>query len=189
MRPNLFMNEEIKSEVTYTIEDFERQFVYMKNRNIFLKYIIFLPIIFFSVILLFFYILDPNKFSAAFSQPKNYMVFVIAFLIVGIWWFFRRNKMSFFQKRTIIKQLNTTPALSAPQIITFDDTGMYGENEFASGLLKWNAMVEVTETENDFYFFKSPKFAQFAPKRFFSDEQIARIRELARKHLGEKAKF
>jgi len=183
------MNEEIKSEVTYTIEDFERQFAYMKNRNIFLKYLIFLPILFFSAVLLFFYFLDPNKFLAAFSQPKNYMIFVAAFLIVGVWWFFGRNKMSYFQRRTLIKQLNTTPAFSVPQIVTFDDAGLSGENEFLSGVLKWHAIVEVTETKDDFYFFKSPKFAQFVPKRFFTDEQIDGIKQLAKKHLGEKVKF
>ncbi len=183
------MNEEIKSEVTYTIEDFERHYVYMKNRSIFVKYVIFLPLLIFIPVFLFFYFLDPNKFSAAFSQPKNYTIFPLAFLIVGSWWFFTRNKMSFFQKRTLTKQLNTTPSLSVPQTITFDHVGMYGENEFVSGLLKWNAMVEATETEDNFCFFNSPKFAQFVPKRFFSDEQIARIKDLAKRHLGEKAKF
>ena len=183
------MDEQIQSEVTYTFEDFERHYFYMRNRNIWLKYIILLPLILFIPIFLFLYLLDSNKFFTEFSKPEKYSVFIIAYLIVGIIWFLKRNKMSYFQRNSLKKQIDSSPALSVPQIISFDEEGFHGENQFGSGHIYWNVMVEATETEEDFYFFRTPKFAQFVPKRFFTNEQLVQIRELAKINLGDKANF
>ncbi len=182
------MNGKIQSEVTYTVADFERHYLYLNNRNSLLKYLLLLVFLIVILIFIILLLLNPFKFLAVFSQPKNYLVFVFVFLILGFLWLIRRNKLGFFQKRNLAKQINSSPVLSKPQIITLDEEGFSGENEFGSGNLRWNAMIEVTETEEDFYFFRSPKFAQFVPKRFFTNEQIAQIRELAKRNLGDKAK-
>ncbi len=182
------MCDELGARVTYTPEDFVRNSKYIQSRQGLLKYSFFIAVGVVVCILLFFYILDPARFVQTFSQPKNFSVFIIALLIVGSWGFFKQKTSGFFLKRKFEKQIKSSPALGEPQFILFDEDGMYGTNQFGSGQTKWQGMNEVTETEEDFFFFTSKNFAQFVPKRFFKEKQINQIRELAKKHLSEKAK-
>ena len=183
------MSDELGARITYTPEDFVRNSKYIQSRQGLFKYSFFIAVAVLICILLFFYILNPTRFVQTFSQPKNFSVFIFALLIVGGWWFLNQKTSGFLLKRKFEKQLKSSPALSEPQFVLFDEEGMYGTNHFGSGQTKWQGMNEVTETEEDFFFFTSKNFAQFVPKRFFKAEQINQIRELAKRHLSEKAKF
>jgi len=181
------MSDELGARVTYTPEDFVRSVRYIQSRQGLLNRPFSIAVFVIICILLFFYIFNPAQFAQSFSQPKNFLVFVFAFLIVGVWWFLKQN--TFFLKRKFEKQIKSSPALSEPQFILFDEEGIYGTSQFGSGQTKWQAMIEAAETEDDFFFFTSKNFAQFVPKRFFKEEQADQIRELVKRHIGEKARF
>ena len=84
--------------------------------------------------------------------------------------------------------MKSSPALQQPQRITFDEDGIEGETILSSGQVKWEAIIEATESEQDFYFFTSKKFAYFVPKLAFENkDDLEALRELAIKRLGEKA--
>ena len=183
------MNEIVEAKVTYTPEDFMRHAAFMQSRNELAKYTIFIALAIFACIFLFLYLGNPAQFLTAFAKPQTVLIFVTAGLILTVIFLLKKYTSKFFLRRSLEKQIKSTPALSAPQHFSFDDEGFYATNEFASGQLNWQAMVEMIETEEDFYFFMSKNFARFVPKRFFSDEQLNQIRELAKGKLGDKAKF
>jgi hypothetical protein len=183
------MNEIVEARVTYTPEDFMRHAAFMQSRIGLAKKVVFFTLAIFASIFLFLYFANSAKFITAFAKPQNILIFVTAgLLVIGIF-ILKKYTSKFFLRRSLEKQIKSTPALSVPQHFSFDDEGFYGTNEFASGQLNWQAMVEMVETEEDFYFFMSKNFARFVPKRFFSDEQLNQIRELAKRNLGDKAKF
>jgi len=189
-RPNFsIMSESVEARFTYTSDDFVRHAEFMRSRNFIAKYAVFIAFSILGCILLFFYLLNPAKFTTAFNKPQNILVFVIPILLLTAWWFLRNKLPRFFLKRSIEKQINSTPALQVPQFVSFDEEGLYATNQFGSGQTKWEAIIETVETEEDFFFFTTNKFAQFVPKRFFSAEQLKQIKKLAKTNLGERAKF
>ena len=183
------MNEIIEERITYTPDDYVRNVKYIQSRQVLYKYSLLIPIVVIICMLLFVYILEPNKFWANFLQADKVLVFVIPILLIGIWWILRRYSPNFLLKRQIENQFKSSLALREPQYISFDEKGLYGTNQFGSGQTNWEAMIEATETEDDFFFFTTKKFAQFIPKRFFTEEQIIQIRNLTQRKLGNKAKF
>jgi hypothetical protein len=183
------MTKEIEGKITYTPEDFVRNVKYIQSRQILYKYSLLIPIILLICMLLFVYTLDPAKFRANFLQPDKILVFGIPISLMGIWWILRKYSPSFLLKRQIENQFKSSPALRETQYISFDEKGLYGTSQFGSGQTNWEAIIEATETEDDFFFFTTKKFAQFIPKRFFTEEQINQIRELAKRKLDNKAMF
>lgn len=183
------MNEVVEAKITYTPEDFLRHAAFMQSRNRLAKYTIPLALGIFACIFLFLYFLNGEKFLTTFAKPQNFMIFVTAGLILTIFLLLKKYTSKFFLRRSLEKQIRSTPSLSEPQHFTLDDEGFTATNQFGSGQLNWQAMVEMVETEEDFFFFMSKNFARFVPKRFFSNEQLTQIRELAKKNLGDKAKL
>lgn len=162
------MSEKIEAEIIYTIDDYARALKYIQNRQFLVKYL--LPFMFsiFAVVLFFNYLSNPAKFTATFLQPASILIVIIAFTIISLWHFYRKNKPGFLLKRQIAGQFKSSPALREPKIISLDDTGIFGGSNLGESQTKWEAFIEATETKNDFFFFTSNKFAQFIPKRFFS---------------------
>jgi hypothetical protein len=183
------MSETVEGQVTYTADDFVRHTTYMQNRNFIVRNAVFFALTVFGCILLFFYLLNPAKFTITFTKPQNILVLVIPTLLLIAWWFLKKKSPRFLLRRGFEKQINSSPALRDSQFIIFDDEGLYATSRLGSGQTKWDAMVEVTETEEDFLFFTTNKFAQFVPKRFFTDEQLDQIKNIAKRNLGERAKF
>lgn len=183
------MSETVEARITYAPDDFVRHAEFMRSRNPLAKYSVFIALGVIACALLFVYLLDPAKFLTTFTKPQNIPVFVIPVFLLIAWWFLEKNVTRFFLKRNLEKQINSTPTLSVPQLVSFDDEGLFATNQFGSGQTKWEAIIETVETEEDFFFFTTNKFAQFVPKRFFNAEQINQIKGLAKNNLGEKAKF
>jgi hypothetical protein len=183
------MSEVVESKVIYTPEDFIRHTKYIQKRQFLFRYSALLTVAVFACILLFVYLINPSNFTAAFSKPRNILVLAVPMVFLAAWTLLKRNSPGFLLKRNLKKQFESSPALREMQFLSIDEEGLYGTNQFGSGQTKWEAMVEVTETEDDFFFFTSGKFAQFVPKRFFTPEQQNQIRDLAKRKLGERAKF
>lgn len=68
-------------------------------------------------------------------------------------------------------------------------TKQHNHSNLTSGETKWGAIIEANETDYDFFFFVSNKVAILVPKRVLAVEQINLLRDLAKKNLGDRAKF
>ncbi|MCU1290955.1 MAG: YcxB-like protein [Acidobacteria bacterium] len=181
------MINQIEAKISYTPDDFVRNIKYIQSRRFLYKYSIFAPVLVTVCMLLYVYVLDPVKFTANLMQPEKSVVFIVPTLLMGFWWLARKYSPNFLLKRQIESQFKSSPVLSEIQFISFDEKGFYAANQFGSGQTNWQAIIEATETEDDFFFFTTKQFAQFFPKRCFTEEQINQIRQLATRKLGEKA--
>jgi hypothetical protein len=136
----------------------------------------------------FFFLLNPlnvNQLPTRYIVITSFPILALSFLLISVKYFSNP-----FLKWNMKKQYESSPLLKEPQTISFDDEGINGETYLSSGLTKWAAIIEATETKDDFFFFISNKYAMFTPKRAFSDEdQIEQVRELAKEKLGDKAKM
>jgi hypothetical protein len=185
------MNQKIELRIKYTAEDYARGLRYIQQRSFLVKFIFFVPLMVIFVTLLVLFLKDPQNFINAFSRVEGFLPILLAIgILYPIIYYFRRNKTSFIVRKQYEKQIKSSPALQAERNVIFDDEGLTGNYDFGSGKISWNAFIEATETDDDFYFFTAKKQAQFVPKRVFEDEfQINLLRGLARVKLGERAKF
>lgn len=186
------MRKEIKIEIQYTIEDYVRALSFIqkqiRQRSFYYKYESFISVIIvFSTFVIGIYLLANDK------KTINYFsVFIIAFgsaLLFGFLIYLVKKIQPFFLKRSISKQFKSSIILNKSQIMSLNEEGVEGQNSLGSNKIKWEAFLEATETKDDFFFFTTNKFAQFIPKRFFTEEQIKQVREIVKEKLGDKAKF
>lgn len=122
------------------------------------------------------------------SPYYTIVTFAPIFVIVGVFLFLKYFPNPFL-RWSVQKQFKSSPLLRESQQISFDEVGIRGQTNLSAGETRWLAIIEGTETKDDFFFFTSSKIAMFFPKDGLTVEQIDKIRELAMRNLGEKAKF
>jgi L-lactate permease len=92
-------------------------------------------------------------------------------------------------RRIIRRQLKSNPSAQSPQIYNISDAGISMTGALHNLDLKWEAIVKVLESKQDFFLYISKGVAYFLPKQAFaSGEQEAELRGILRSKLGEKAK-
>jgi hypothetical protein len=182
------MNEEIKLEIQYTVDDYVRGSSFVLNRQFIFKYgsliVLCIPV----VIYIFSYLNNPEGFSRL--TLKTALISFAPVLALCFLFLFLKFFSNPFLKWNLKRQFNSSPLLRATQEITFDEVGVKGETNLSSAVTKWDAVVEAAETDEDFFFFVSNKKALFIPKRGFeSTLEQDRLRALAKRKLAEKAKL
>lgn len=183
------MNEEINLEIQYTVDDYVRGVSFVQNRQFINKYGFAIAPLLLFLFGGFIFALKMQKESVVTSIISS-LPFFVAALIVFLVLLLLRKFPNPILKWNIKRQFRSSPLLNEPQRISFDEEGINGETYLSSGLTKWAAIIEATETKDDLFFFTSNKFAMFVPKRaFVNEEQINQVRQLAKESLGEKAKF
>jgi hypothetical protein len=183
------MSEQVIVNFTYSVDDYVRALLFIRRRNPILRYIYLLPLILIVVLLLWLYLLNPNQVSSTFSSPGKIIPILIGpGITIPILYLLSRRKTNFLMKWQIRKQMESSPAMRQPQRLMFDNDGLDGQTILSSGHVRWDAIIEATESEDDFYFFTSKKIAMFVPKRSFEtiEEQNA-VRRIAALNLLEKA--
>jgi hypothetical protein len=185
------MNEKIIISFLLTAEDYARALRYIQRRSFLVRYSFLLPLLVIFGMLLFLFIRNPQKTVYVFSRPQGFLPFVLAaIIIIPLFYFFNQSKYSSVVKKRFERQIKSSPALQTERTFVFDEDGMIGQSLLASGEVEWNAFIEAAESEDYFYFFTSPKVAQFIPKRAFESEaEQNRLRELVKRKLGDRAKF
>ena len=90
----------------------------------------------------------------------------------------------------VSRQINSSPAAQQTQRVLFDEDGIETQSLLGHSEAKWDVVIEAVESKADFFFYTSKNIAMFIPKRcFLSEGQQNQLRELARRKLGDKAKF
>ena len=181
------MNE-IEIEAEYTVDDYARALTYIQNRTFNFKFLLNFALIafplFLAILFLAAYTLDPLE------TIELIKVNVMYFLIFAVILVLLKYLPDLILKWTLKRQFNSSPVLREPQTIVISDEGIYGKTILSAGENKWGAIIEAVETDKDFYFFISNKFATFIPKHFLKDEfELASLRRIVRDNLGEKAKL
>ena len=186
------MNERIEIKVNYTADDYARGLRYIQKRSFLFFLPLLLPLIVISGFSLILFLSNPQNFYRAFSKPEGFLPVLIPIVILLPFFYFLklRKKSSFLIRKQYERQIKSSPALQETKTIIFDEKGLKGQQNLGSGETSWDAFIEATETEDDFYFFTAKKTAQFIPKRTFESEfQQHQLRDLAKRKLGDKAKF
>lgn len=185
------MTEKIEAEITYTIDEYARALLFIQRRQFLVRYyFVLIPIMILLVSYFVFTLMgdSPHLMSAATFIFYAITTGIFA-LGCGIFIFTTRNSPNFFLKANLRRQFDSSPALQAPKIVTFDDEGMAGASDLGGGITKWEAFTEAAETEALFLFFTSNKFAHFVPKRAFTLQQQEQIRNLTKMKMGDKSKM
>lgn len=181
------MDELIELEVKYSVDDFVRGFTFIQSRQLLSKYA-FLIVPFILLVSILFVVLLNSKNS---NQPLSKVILIVLVPTFSVFILFLLIKYlpNPFLKWNLRRQFKSSPILKEKQQISFDESGIKGRTDLSAGETKWKAIIEATETEDDFFFFTSNKFALFVPKRVFTLEQLIHIRDLAKRNLGDRAKF
>lgn len=87
------------------------------------------------------------------------------------------------------RMYNASPLFRELYTIRFAGTGIDSASESLSSEVKWEAIVDTAETDDDFYFFLGPHHPLFIPKRVFSAQQQLDLRLLAEDRLGPRYNF
>jgi hypothetical protein len=181
------MIEPITINVTYSADDYARGSLFMARRSWWIRYLYIVVLAFiwalYGIGLLF------AGDGGRETLQKNLVVFVIASILLIIFGVVSsRRKTTSALRRRFQKQIDSSPALQESRVLTFDEKGLSAQQSLGSGDISWDAVIEVVETPDDFFFFTASKFAQFIPKTAFShvnDEQ--RLRDFLRDRFGSKA--
>jgi hypothetical protein len=171
-------------EISYEIGDYTRALNYIRGRSFIFKYWLFFPLLFFSLLGVFWFLVAPSDFGAIFAIFWGGIILTVYLFYIRYF-----GNSDPFLERTIRKQFETSPLLKEPQSIFIDESGIGGSSTISQGITKWGAFIEAVETKEDFFFFTSKKFAIFIPKRVLSDADQYSLREVARNNMGQKVKF
>jgi hypothetical protein len=189
LRKKIFkMAEKIELEIKYMVDDYVRSMDFMQRRFFIFKYFPYLIVIVAVGFALFHLFSAPTfEYGLTILLTSAVTIPILLMLAVGLWSMFLPNPLL---KWNIARQMKSSPALQQNNTFSFDENGVRWAGHLGSGEIKWDAVVESVETKNDFFFFTSNRFAHFVPKRAFTNqEQINALRDLAKRNLGDKAKF
>jgi hypothetical protein len=184
------MDEKLFLHVKYSARDYARVSGFMKQQKFLNKYsFIFMFVGVFVTIAAFTFMLADDKSSI------NYLGLITVSLLPalalgGLIYFLEQFLSPALMKRSVAKQIKSSPALNEEQAICFSTEGIEISGELFSQKIKWEAIIKAIESETDFIFYTTRDSGKFFPKTAFVSETDANfIRCLARAKLGDKAEI
>lgn len=98
--------------------------------------------------------------------------------------------MPMYEDWNVRRQVKNTPAAEGLFTCTFSNEGLHLVGSLEEFEWKWEALVRVVESDEDFHFYGSESFVKFLPKRaFISDSQQNQLRMLLKTRIGHKAQL
>lgn len=166
----------ITVEVTYSEADYARALRFMSRRQIrIFNCMIVIGAVVFALLL---YRADPAAFHW-WAMP--------AIAGLGIF-FFGLIRLS--HRWGIGRQLKSMPSAQGPHLWEISDDGIKATGPLSSVDMKWQAILRVRESKDDFLFYTATRFSRFLPKRVFAnEEEIGDLRRLIIEKLGPKAEL
>lgn len=113
----------------------------------------------------------------------------LLFLIIIIPIAYALKDFSYFSERFIKKHYDSTKLLQETYKICFDNDGINSESNSFTNTLRWNAVTEAVQTDEDLHFFIGRNASLFIPNRVFTDEKQNEVKNLSKMKLGDKATF
>ena len=169
----------ITAVVSYEPEDYVRAGKTMRGRRPLYGYLVVWAGVAFFVVLQ----------NLRTSGIVDWLVVFLAVLFCGVMVPASVAAFREIERIRIKRQLNSSKLAEGSYTYVFDEQGFSIGGELAQSELKWAAIIKAVETEKDFYFYTSKKFAQIVPKRAFaSQSDIDQVRQLTGSALGERAR-
>ena len=180
------MNEKIEIEVKYSDDEYVRGMIFSQRKNSFQKYN-FLIIVASGLIGFFgvYYFIHKGQISLDSDLLLKFLLTLI--IVIPIAYFLK--DFSSISEKILKKQYYSTALLQEKYKISLDAEGIHSESNSFANKLRWNAVIEAVQTDEDFHFFIAHNASLFIPKRVFTDGQQNEIKNLAKIKLGDKAKF
>lgn len=118
---------------------------------------------------------------------RPYLLIMVAIFLVALAW-------PFVQRRRLHGLFANTPSFQGPQTYRLGEENLELSTPLAQSHVRWDALVEVAETEEFFLFYFSKKRAYYLPKVAVGGpedqeklRQVIEARVGARAHVGEAA--
>jgi len=181
------MNEKVEVNIRYSVDDYVRGCSFTQNRSsLFYKYEFFV-IGFMSFVGFVIFHLIFTKTENEWNTSDFTKLIIGLMIAIPVGYLFK--DFHFLTEYSLKKQYESSPLLREESRISFSTNGIETESASLTNKISWSAITEFEDTEEDFFFFFSPKAALFIPKRVFTVEQQNEIRNLVKIHLGDKAKL
>lgn len=181
------MNDRLDLEIQYSIDDYVRSLTFIQSRQFIVKYGFIIVPFAMMFLLLVLFLSNPDSFKQV-SLYYSIITFAPVLMIVVLFLLLKYFPNPIL-RWNVRKQFESSPILREKQRISIDEVGIKGQTQLSAGETKWSAIIEATESKDDFFFFISNKFAMFVPKHKLTSEQKALIYDISKRNLGEKAKF
>lgn len=174
-------------DIKYTAEDYARGALFMARRKWYVRYLYAIPIATMWITYCFAMILASESGRSALS--RNLLIVVLVTVFIGIAGYYNSKKRSYRSVRKRFQdQIDSSPAMGEAQELVIDENGISSRQSLGSGQIRWDAIIDVVETEDDFFFFTAKAFAQFIPKYAFqSEEDQQLLRDIVLSRFGDKA--
>ena len=178
------MNEKIEIDVQYSENDFIRgiNITRIGNQSKTLNSIIYFVSTLLGYVLFYMFLI---RASGPWSWNDAITLGVGA--IVAITVAYALKDINLFGDRSLSREYKSSPLLKETYKIVFSELGIVSTSKSFESEIKWNAIIQTRETEDDFFFFTSPRVAMFVPSRVFTAQQQRDLQNLARRMLGAKA--
>src|SRR4051794_29721246 len=164
----------ITAVVKYETEDYVRALRFMQGRWPRLFYLLIWAGMMFFAILSYLRASDSSGWDGL-----PFLVISLAAVLCGVMIVASLFAFRFLERFRIKRQLNSSRVAEGSYSYIFDEQGFSIGGELSQSELKWAAVIKAVETEKDFYFYTSKKFAHFIPKRAFaSTSDIDQVRKL-----------
>ena len=184
------MNEKIFLRIKFTVDDYVRVLIFMRNQLFINKYLFFIfpPVVFLTLVIILY--LSASDKSTVNWLEMFFAGFVPAIFVTMIVYLLNKFSSPLTLKRAIKKQYESSPAMQEERSVVISNEGIESSGKLASGTIKWEAIIKGVESETDFIFYTTSKFSNFIPKNaFVSEDDVNFLRCLSRAKLGDKAKF
>lgn len=176
------METPITLRITFTLEDYVRVMLFVRNQMFLVKYNFLVAGAFGFLFVLIFGFFDRTENDLS---PLSLLgLAVLSGLLFGGMIFALDKLISVpLIRRQIRKQLETARTMDLKHQIMLSEDGFESASDLTSARTDWGTFIKAVETDQDLLLYTTIKFCQFIPKRAFtSDDDLAAARSL----IGEK---
>jgi len=124
--------------------------------------------------------LGVSLLSAVFSPISQWLSTAVPMLLISVFWAGLLWGLPWLMAG---KQFVKQPLAHGSKTGIFDAAGIHWFGDSAESKLEWKHYIRVLDSKNHFLFYISPFAFNIVPKRAFTAEQIADLRELIANHI------
>jgi len=183
------MDETISFRTKVTVDDALIVGKFLRNQSWLYRYDIVLTssIVFFAFWLAI--VVMSDEVSAINAIGATVFSAIPAVLVTILIALYHRLIIPVLTRRRVKKIFKSVPAADEEMLITLSKEGVEMKGELSSGILKWDGVTKVVESESHLLFYSSsaPPFLYFRLSELDSDNSRDSLKRLVRNKLGDRA--
>jgi hypothetical protein len=180
------MSNKIEIAVKYSADEYVRGMIFSQRKSSSHKisYLILGVSVLIGFIGVYYFI---NKGEINWNSDLFLKLLFALIIVIPITYSFK--DFSLVTEMIFKKQYASTALLQETYQISFDAEGIHSESNSFANKLRWEAIIESVQTNEDLHFFIAYNASLFIPTRVFTDEQKNELKNLVEIKLGDKAKL